>query len=271
MPDAEIGHVMNRWKRRRAMVLSSALLLASCPIAMADNEAGNQPHVTSSEWGQFYAKSVPAENYGLKGTTKVYQVQPEQDQLLYTYDWYASTLYVEGFAGLETVYVVQMGPWPRGHEALEDHLAIAFYKNERLVRSYSTLDIAGDPQNVQWTVSHYQVFGKRHGFRRPFGNQLVFDIEDAKGSMLSFNVDTGELMTKAEEQILGQLYEAQTKIAQLKWEWYQANQGKVNNADRYVLSEQELRNVAPDRFPPLPQNYHYVPDSVWQPVQIERE
>lgn len=240
-------------------------------MAAADKEAGNRAYVKASEWGQVYAKSIPAESYGLKGTTNIYQVQPGEDQLLQTYDWYAPELYVDGFTGLQTVYVVQMGPWARGHEASNDHSAVAFYKNDQRIASYSTLDIVGAPGNVESSISHYHVFGKRHGFRRPFGNQLMFDIEDVKGRLLSFNVDTGKLVTKAEEEILGLIYDAQTRISQLKWEWYQANQGTVDAADRHILSEEALRRFAGDRFPLFPNGDQYVPDSVWQPVRIERK
>ncbi len=62
----------------------------------------------------------------------------------------------------------QFGPWHRGHDADADHLAIAFYRGGKLIRSYSTLEIAGGEEaadggtsrykNVFATVSHYTVF-----------------------------------------------------------------------------------------------------------------
>ena len=68
-------------------------LLLPAPLSFADREAGNRVYVTASEYGQFYAKSVPSESYGLKGTTKVYQVMEEEDVLIQTYDWYSPRIF----------------------------------------------------------------------------------------------------------------------------------------------------------------------------------
>lgn len=254
---------------RRLSLFAGAWLMLAAGAARADDEASNQPYVRSSQWGQFYAKSVPKERYGLRGTTTVYKVEEGQDTPLYVYDWYSPELYVEGFPGMNTVYVVQMGPWARGHQATPEHLALALYKNDALVKAYSTLDIAGTPENVEASVSHYQVFGERVGFRRPWGNQLFFDIERPDGELLTFHADTGELLTQERQDLLESIAKAQMAIGQLKWQWYQANKTRVKNADKQVLDAETLSAMAPSQFPVLPAGYRYVPDSVWTPVRIE--
>ena len=54
-----------------------APLLALCTPLAADDEAANRPVVRSSEYGGVYARSVPDENYGQKGKTRVYRVGPQ--------------------------------------------------------------------------------------------------------------------------------------------------------------------------------------------------
>lgn len=106
---------------RSSLQLLGALALVLCtvaPGARADDEAANRAYVRASEWGSFYAKSVPSAAYGTEGRTQVYRVVAEgPDELLHRYEWYAPELFLEGFLGTNDVYVAQLGPSPRGHEA----------------------------------------------------------------------------------------------------------------------------------------------------------
>ena len=238
-------------------------------LCRGDEEAANRIYVTSSQYGQFYAKSIPHEAYGLKGITRVYRVG-EEDILIQTYDWYSPQIFLEGFAGSQTVYVVQMGPWHRGHQASNDHHAVAFYKKDKLLKKYSTLDVVGMEDNVSRSVSHYTVFNKIYGFRRPFGDQLVFDVETHEGHLISFDAETGHLLTKDEERIKKQLYEAQVKIGQIKWKWYEAHRDILPNIEEILITEEELKEFALGDFPDLPTGYHYIPNTMWNPVRFER-
>ncbi len=258
-------------KASLVFVISLSLFLGFGVVAYGDQEAGNRTHVTASEYGQFYAKSIPHESYGLKGVTKVYQVGEKEDALIQTYPWYSPRIFLEGFTGTQTVYVVQLGPWHRGHKASHEHHAIAFYKNDTLLKKYSTLDIVGSPENVSLSVSHYTVFAKILGFRRPFGNQLVFDVEGHNGELLSFDTETGALLTKEEEDVKKRLYEARVRIGQIKWRWYEKNKGKMANINEFVITEEILRQFALGDFPSLPRGYRYLPDTMWNPIRFQRE
>ncbi len=252
-------------------VTSLLLFLGLYVVTYADQEAGNRTYVTASEYGQFYAKSIPHETYGLRGVTKVYQVGEKEDTLIQTYPWYSPRIFLEGFTGAQTVYVVQLGPWHRGHKASDEHHAIAFYKNDTLLKKYSTLDIVGSAENVSFSVSHYTVLAKILGFRRPFGNQLVFDVVGHKGKLFSFDTETGALLTKAEEAVKKRLYKARTKIGQIKWRWYEKNKGKMANIREFVITEEMLRQFAPTDFPDLPQGYRYLPSTMWKPIRFQGE
>ena len=139
----------------RNVTVSILFILLITSHAVADDEARNRTYVNSSDYGQFYIKSIPSEQYGLAGKTKVYQVQDTEDILLYTYDWYSPEVFVYGFNAGPIVYVVQFGPWHRGHQANSEDLAIAFYKNDQFLKRYSTLDIVGEKTRVSASSSHY--------------------------------------------------------------------------------------------------------------------
>lgn len=64
--------------------------------------------------------------------------------------------------------------------------------NKELLKSYSTLDIAGSETNVGQSVSHYRVFRKVLGYRWVKSNDYAFDVIRSDGKQLSFDVATGE-------------------------------------------------------------------------------
>src|SRR5690242_20675542 len=97
-------------------VLSIALL---CSLVCADEEIGNQPYVHSI--GHYYAKSVPGEPSGSKGSTRIFRVREQDDELVCTFNWYAPQIALTS-AG-KGLAVIRIGSWPRGHEANKDELA----------------------------------------------------------------------------------------------------------------------------------------------------
>jgi hypothetical protein len=118
--------------------------------------------VRASQSGSCYARAVPDNPQGTKGTTTIYAVAPDGDKPIHSFSWYAASVYVEcaldSHAGRQlATSVVRFGEWPRGGQATADQLALAFYVGDRLVRQYSTLDVAGSPNNVRASKSHYRV------------------------------------------------------------------------------------------------------------------
>jgi hypothetical protein len=252
----------------KKILMGCAVLFCAINPALADEEAGNRAYVQSGEYGLFYLKSVPAESYGLKGKTQVFQVMPEQDKLLFTYDWYSPELYLTGFLAGPSVYVVKFGSWTRGHVANTDDLAVAFYKNDQLLKEYSTLDIVKDEKNVSASVSHYTVFKKRLGFRRPFGNQIIFDVEKENGDILSFDVDTGKIVSKEDEILNEKIYNIQSKMGQIKWKWYEANKDKLSDINTREITEEDLKAIDPENYPVPPEGYRIIPHKMWDQVEV---
>ena len=178
--------------------LLALFLVAAAVPAFSDQEASNTPVVRASQYGGCYAKSVPDERYGSKGTTTVFRVVEGEDVELHAYNWYSYRIFIEcNVSDTKTptgVGVVHLGPWSRGREARSDHLAIGFNFKGAVLKEYSTLDIAGSPKNVSSSVSHYTVIDKVLGFRSLGGNRYAFDIETTSGRTLSFDPATGEII-----------------------------------------------------------------------------
>ncbi|MDH3703935.1 MAG: hypothetical protein OEU46_21785 [Alphaproteobacteria bacterium] len=183
--------------------------------ASADDEAGNVAHVAAGPYGRCYARSIPRHIYDpdsgprQQGRTEVYRVGEPKDVLEQRYDWFSQTLFVRCRPGRETV-LVRLGPWHRGHEPRADHLAIAFYRDGKLIRRYSTLAIAGGEtakddalskyKNVSASVSHYTVFAvppKLTKITKTIGSTYKEDwmvkATTIDGRGLTFDIETGEM------------------------------------------------------------------------------
>ena len=180
----------------RSAALCSIIAIGWSPL-YGDQEAGNTPHVRASEYGRCYAKSVPHESYGSEGVTQIFRVGEDKDVLLHVYPWFSQSIHlVCNVSDSKTpvgVSVVRFGPWARGRQAREDHLAVGFYFKGTKVKEYSTLRIAGTPDNVSASVSHYTVIDEVIGFRWLRANEYAFDVRTTDGRTLSFDPVTGEV------------------------------------------------------------------------------
>lgn len=186
--------------RRLITYAATLLALSIAQPAHADDEASNRAYVAASQYGNCYAKSIPSEGYGTAGQTHVYSVERDADRLVQTYDWFAPQLRLEcnvsgangGPVGLS---IVQIGPWPRGREANAEALALAFYWNGELMRRYSTLDIAGEPDNVSASVSHHTVIEEIVGYTWRDGDMYTFTIRATDGRTITFEASSGAILS----------------------------------------------------------------------------
>lgn len=164
------------------------------PCLHADSEAPNFPNVQVSPDGLYYSKSVPAEVSGTRGQTKVFRVSLKKDVFINKFDWYSPKIFLQ--TAQDGFYLARPGPWARGQEASADDWAIEFYKNDRFLRSYSTLDLAGvsgNIRNISRSISHYTVIKEYKGFSYD-GEMTVFGITLEDGREMNFNADTGEII-----------------------------------------------------------------------------
>lgn len=172
-----------------------ALIISAPPLVRADTELINAAHVTASQYGNCYLKSIPSATLGQVGTTRVYRVANDNDVLIETFNWYSRVAFIDcapGDSPNAKISVVRVGPWPRGDRARAEDLSIAFYYGGEPVREYSTLDLAGSPENVSRTVSHYKVVSRIEGYVRSDG-PLTFVLWTTDGRRLAFDPATGVL------------------------------------------------------------------------------
>lgn len=108
--------------------------------------------------------------------------------------WHAPEVFMLR-SGAEDVHVVQLGPEPtHATKSAMQCLAIAFYKNGKALKIYSRSDIFKIAPSLDAPASHYEILGQPHGFRRSEKGRAVFDVEDYRGAILTFDVETGELI-----------------------------------------------------------------------------
>jgi hypothetical protein len=204
-------------------VIGPALLmiaagLAGVGLAMADQEASNVAHVTAGPYGRCYAKSVPKHLYDPEnaprqaGHTEVYRVESEDDVLLERFPWFSQKLFVNCGPGNE-FWLVRIGPWHRGQRPQHDHLAVAFYKNRQLLKTYSILDITeaselddtgqSPHESVSVSASHYSVFQSEPEMVKVvqqdgpiFSESWIITATTVDGRELVFSVTSGELVSK---------------------------------------------------------------------------
>ncbi|MBN2363843.1 hypothetical protein JXL83_06905 [candidate division WOR-3 bacterium] len=165
------------------------LSILSCQV-FADEEANNRPVVRASQYGMTYAKSIPDAAYGDLGKTLIYSVGWENDELICEYNWYANEIYLGG-PGETTI--VRFGPWQRGREPSSNHLALGIYRDGRTLREYSTLEMTKLGCGISTSVSHYEIFGERLGFRWMSGDDYVFEVKGVSGKLFTFDVSTGDI------------------------------------------------------------------------------
>lgn len=194
-------------------VITALLCTLWVQPARADKEKAPHTHVVSGDDGRCYAKSVPKTTdttLGLQaGLTRTFRVRPDNDMLVDEYDWYAPEIYVKCSgvgAGMDSIRIalVRRGPWHRGAQLSDDHLALAFYVGGEERKTWSTAAIVAtgaDPDAaVSRSKSHYRVFSAIPGFtwredaQAKGGGLWVFEAVTVDGRTLVFNPATGELI-----------------------------------------------------------------------------
>ena len=73
-------------------------------------------------------------------------------ELYRTDGWYT----YEAYPSSDGRYLVRMGPWNRGQNVSTKDLAVAFYRDGKLLKQYSTAALVKDPRKVMPSVSHYR-------------------------------------------------------------------------------------------------------------------
>ena len=100
--------------------------------------------------------------------------------------WYAYQVYLSN----DGKYLVRMGDWALGCGVSKSDLAIAFYKEGKLLKSYSTYDLVKNNNSIECTMSHYMWLEE---VNMEYENN-IFTLKTLEGITYHFDVETGEIV-----------------------------------------------------------------------------
>lgn len=191
------------------LIVAAAICLSSSEIA-ADSIVAPSPRVFSS--GRFVFTMNPGERLRKKsgrvfdGNGVCYRLEDDGtlSKVWSTEGWYAYQVYLSGGGR----YLVRMGPWNSGSRPSPDDLALAFYKDGKLLKRYSTSDLIVRPMMLRVTVSHYDwLADHKHPSPELVGNELRLRTSDQIEYV--FDATTGDVKSKHDE--IGELFEKARK------------------------------------------------------------
>ncbi|WP_196140709.1 hypothetical protein [Aliikangiella sp. G2MR2-5] len=172
--------------------------------ALADSPARPFPYVTTSENGRMLFKMIPLQ-FTETGTKPAFGVaiklMPDGS---FKELWRLENNYsFQTFISNNGENLIVMGPWNQGHTPSPDHLALAFYKNGKLIKSYSTAELVKDPSKVKATVSHYFWRADSHeecpdaaGINTRISWDNLFTLTTVDCVNYTFNVINGEILSE---------------------------------------------------------------------------
>ncbi len=177
----------------KVLGLAIVVSMAVTPVAVhGDEERAREPVVFASSDGRCYARSVALDGDRDTGHTSVYWAKDSEGTAVDHYPWYAWSMHLHcGYDG-SAIYIVRRGHWPRGRTASSNHLALGFYAAGEVIAEHSTLDIAGEAENVRPSVSHYRVFDSIEGIRW-CQNRVLFLATAVDGRRLQFEPAIGTM------------------------------------------------------------------------------
>jgi hypothetical protein len=138
------------------------------------------------------------------GVGTAYRVRADgSDEILWrTEGWYS----FEVFISRDGMYLVAMGPWNEGTEPKKEDMAVAFYREGKLLKQYSTADLVKDKSKVLASISHYRWLARdvdrmAEGKRDPDAELRIigvntFRLKTCDAITYEFDLTTGEIKKK---------------------------------------------------------------------------
>ena len=160
-----------------------------CSHIYADSLEAPKPYISPSENGTYFFTMVPAENNDInsKAWGKAYRLNSDGSMsLLWKVEgWYAYQVLLSD----DGKYLLRIGNWPLGCAISSLDLAIAFYKEGKLLKSYSTEDFIQKDSSIKCTASHY-IWVKDY----TMGYNHEFNLETIEDMKLTFDIRTGDVI-----------------------------------------------------------------------------
>lgn len=194
---------------RRIQLIFACLIMIS-PL-MADSWAPRLPLAFASEGGSDMFFTMIPPRYGkdhklqkeASGVAYKVEANGELKALYRTEGWYS----VQVFVSRDGRYLVRMGPWNVGTGPAKADLAVAFYKDGKLLKQYSTADLVKDTSKAIQTTSHYiwqapSPFDEavtdldRLKLRLHLDYKNVFQLHTIDGWTYSFDATSGKIKAR---------------------------------------------------------------------------
>lgn len=179
----------------------TAILYATCLASVfADSPSRPVPLVFVNRYGSDVMFSmIPAQyDASYKMTREAFGIASRLNEdgkfveLYRTSGWYSSEVLVSH----DGKYLVRMGPWSPGHTPKKDHLAVAFYMNGKLLKSYSTVSLVKDPTKVMASVSHYMWQAPQNALSPGLDYDNKFKLQTIDGWTYEFDATTGDIKSE---------------------------------------------------------------------------
>jgi hypothetical protein len=180
----------------RASLLCAVVLGLAASASGFSRTRDAHPYVQSGPDGVFYARCVPSADGKGPGSTKIFRVRADKDELVDSYDWYARDGVVLGWsplAGKVAVMRLQRGERDPGKPAT-GQAEFSFYLGGKLLKSYTTQELLemGAEASVLPAGGRGAVYRVLGCEQVPGANQYHFVIETKEGRKLSFDVVTAK-------------------------------------------------------------------------------
>ncbi len=169
-------------------------------LALADSVQTPIPRISTAREFPFIFVMVPEvrdESGKIRSEARgtAYMVTPDGT---FQQQWTVSGWFAwETYLSEDGRYLIRKGLWPEGAAPSKNDLAVAFYDNGKLIRSYSTADLIKDPKAVRVSVSHYDWELPEDSDRQiRVYIEATFALKTIEGVKYTFDVRTGNILKK---------------------------------------------------------------------------
>jgi len=167
------------------------LLILFPYFAWADSIAAPYSYVAVAKHGHYYFKMTPDQDDRKGGSGTCYKVtSKDSDEVLWrSHGWYAYSVYLSNHGE----YLIRMGDSAKGHKLSDKDLAVAFYKEGKLLKRYSTKDLVKKAYAIKKTFSHY-VWKADYPIFNAYQQQ--FQLTTIDKIEYIFNITNGEIVSQ---------------------------------------------------------------------------
>lgn len=181
----------------KRLTLIVALSLCCIHICYAWKRVANRAYVQAMDGPSvFYARCIPSEDEGNKGTTTVYRVNKADDEKVDSYNWYSPNGVILGWSPIAGK-VAAMSLRERA-SSRDKQIEFAFHLGGKLLQSYTNASLEalgieiGPTFGVEGDRARFKVIGC---LQVPRTNEYDFVIESSGGKKFAFDILTGNLRT----------------------------------------------------------------------------